>query len=108
MITAGDYVLATKYQDGDPADHWFVGFYDRTEKDRHFVKGIDGRQGRGNGFRRVEKIAADEGEWLLKTQKLEDWEREPPGCPSVWDRLDAYRKAKAAADVTTYRQFLGN
>jgi len=25
----GDYVLATKYRDGDPQDHWAVGFYDR-------------------------------------------------------------------------------
>jgi len=28
-IKKGDYVLATKYSDGDPKDHFAVGFFDK-------------------------------------------------------------------------------
>ena len=27
VIKEGDYCLATKYPDGDPLDHWVIGFY---------------------------------------------------------------------------------
>ncbi len=67
----GDYVLATKYGDGDAHDHWSVGFFDRTDKDasgndRHFVVDGDGNQFRGNGFRRIAKITGERGAWMLK------------------------------------------
>jgi hypothetical protein len=76
----GDYVLATKYSDGDPQDHWAVGFYDRTEGDRHFIKDNAGNQLRANGFRRVGRITPTEGAWLLG--KSADVER---SGKSVWD-----------------------
>lgn len=68
-ITKGDYVLATKYSDGDPNDHWAVGFFDRTEGDRHFIVGNDGQQLRANGFRRIGKITPEKGAWLLANSR---------------------------------------
>jgi len=64
-MNTGDYVLATKYDDGDPLDNWCVGFYDGERAGRHFVTDGQGNQFRGNGFRRVERITAEEGKWLL-------------------------------------------
>lgn len=62
----GDYVLATKYHDGDPRDHWCVGFYDRQdEQGRHYIVDGEGKHFRGNGFRRVAKISTARGAWLL-------------------------------------------
>lgn len=70
----GVYVLATKYGDGDPQDHWSIGFFDRTDKDacghdRHFVVDGEGNQFRGNGFRRVEEITGERGAWMLKNAR---------------------------------------
>lgn len=65
----GDYVLATKYADGDPGDQWAVGFFDsmlpKAGGDRFMVVDGEGRQFRGNGFRRCEKITDEQGAWLL-------------------------------------------
>jgi len=55
-LCKGDYVLATKYSDGDPLDHWAVGFYDGTTehmRPRHHVIDGDGQRFRVNGFRRA-------------------------------------------------------
>jgi hypothetical protein len=72
-LNAGDYVLATKWHDGDPQDQWCVGFYDATlEKsggDRYMVVDAEGNQFSGNGFRRVKKISADRGSWILQHKK---------------------------------------
>lgn len=72
-LVLGDYVLATKYSDGDPHDHWVVGFYaGPLDADalpgcpiRHNVIDALGKQFRGNGFRRVKKISAARGQWML-------------------------------------------
>lgn len=64
-VKQGDYVLATKWSDGDPQDHWVVGFYDREESGRHYIVDAVGGQMRGNGFRRVAKISKIRGAWLL-------------------------------------------
>ena len=66
----GDYVLATKYSDGDPKDHWAVGFYAAELSNykpaiRHDVVDGNGKPFRGNGFRRVAKISRERGAWLL-------------------------------------------
>lgn len=87
-LLAGDYVLATKYSDGDPQDHWCVGFLHsmlpKAGGDRFQVVDSDGNQFRGNGFRRVQKIGANEGKWLLEhAAEIEASER------SVWDWLDS-------------------
>lgn len=70
----GDYVVATKYSDGDPQDHWAVGFYNGVtathyDPPRFNVVDGDGNQLRGNGFRRLKKINTDRGAWLLQNAK---------------------------------------
>lgn len=68
-LEIGDYVLATKYGDGDPGDHWVVGFFDgmlpKLGGDRFMVVDANGRNFRGNGFRRIKRISAERGAWLL-------------------------------------------
>jgi hypothetical protein len=66
----GDYVLASKYADGDPQDHWAIGFYDgitspHYDPPRHNVVDAQGNQFRWNGFRRVEKISKERGRWMI-------------------------------------------
>ncbi len=66
----GDYVLATKYSDGDPGDHFAVGWlkeiYDHYGQRRYIVVDAAGKSFRANGFRRCETITADRGDWLVK------------------------------------------
>ena len=78
-MESGDYVLATKYCDGDPGDQFSVGFYDREEKGRHYVVDSDGDQFRENGFRRVAKISLARGEFIVKNTKEIEM-----GSRSVW------------------------
>ena len=70
LLEAGDYVLATKWRDGDPGDQWAVGFFTgmlpKASGDRYMVADAEGKQFRGNGFRRVKKISAERGRWLLE------------------------------------------
>lgn len=71
-MNKGDYVLATKYVDGDPQDHWCVGWY--QGKTNHSTPRFDvvddnGKLFRGNGFRRVEKITAVQGKYLIEDNK---------------------------------------
>jgi len=69
-LKPGDYVLATKWSDGDPNDHWAVGFFSgmlaKKSGDRYMVEDGEGNQFRGNGFRRVKKISLERGRWLLE------------------------------------------
>lgn len=73
-VEIGDYVLATKYHDGDPHDDWCVGFYDgltnpEYNPPRYNIIDIEGRNFRGNGFRRIKKISKDRGKWILENKK---------------------------------------
>ena len=86
-LEVGDYVIATKYGDGDPQDHWCVGFYagvtaPHYDPPRYDVVDAEGNQFRGNGFRRVEKIEAKAGRWMLDNAR----DIEFSGM-SVWDIL---------------------
>jgi phage terminase large subunit-like protein len=83
----GDYVVATKWSDGDLSDHWCVGVYDGEKDGRHFVKDASGQQFRINGFRRVQKITAEESRWLLEI----GWRLEgvAAGAASVWSLLSS-------------------
>ncbi|MCK9615914.1 MAG: hypothetical protein M0R48_10590 [Candidatus Omnitrophica bacterium] len=56
-LDKGDYVLATKYSDGDPCDHFVVGFFREMLDDRYLVEDENGQLFRSNGFRRCEKIS---------------------------------------------------
>lgn len=88
-LVKGDYVLATKYSDGDPNDHWVVGFFHgmlpKSSGDRFEVVDSGGAFFRGNGFRRIKKISAERGNWLLtraplitaSQRSLWSWVREP-------------------------------
>ena len=73
-IYQGDYVLVTKYADGDPSDDWCIGFYRGEWKNgsqvRHDVVDHDGKLFRGNGFRRVEKVTQEEAVELLANKDV--------------------------------------
>lgn len=64
-LLAGDYVLATKWSDGDPQDHWCVGFFKAMSGDRFDIVDDNGDLFRGNGFRRCKKISKRRGDFLL-------------------------------------------
>jgi hypothetical protein len=89
LPVVGDYVLATKYGDGDPQDHWCVGFYagltnpEKYDPPRHDVVDCEGKNFRGNGFRRIKKITPEQGTWMLKHAK----DIELSG-QSVWTAFD--------------------
>lgn len=73
-LELGDYVLATKYSDGDPGDHFCVGFYsgslDHCGEPRYMVVDSNGQNFRGNGFRRIKKISKARGEFIVRHLKL--------------------------------------
>lgn len=97
----GDYVLATKYADGDPGDPWALGFYDGIRYgDRHMVKDAAGNQIRHNGFRRVARIRQDVGRWLLEVAARQ-LERSPPGTVNLWTMLtdQAFDISEGAAEI---------
>ena len=67
----GDYVLATKFSDGDPADQWCVGFYiGLSLNGRHFVGDENGGPGpngfRFSGFECVDIIDRELGDWMVR------------------------------------------
>jgi hypothetical protein len=64
-LTIGDYVLATKYSDGDPLDPWCVGYFRGKCGDRSLVADAAGVLFRAGGFRRAEKIDPVEGAYIL-------------------------------------------
>lgn len=74
-IKPNDYILATKYSDGDPNDPWEVGFYagemyygmpgNGKASIRYFVKDSSGKVGRMNGYRRIKKLTCEQGQSIL-------------------------------------------
>jgi hypothetical protein len=97
MPDIGDYVLATKYSDGDPGDPWALGFYageldmgnDQCEikvARRHLVNDSSGKSIRPNGYRRVARIRKDVGAWLLNVASKQ-LEASPPGTVNLWTML---------------------
>ena len=72
-IKKGDYVLATKWQNGDPKDQWSVGFFDRMEDKRYYIVDHDNKQLRMNGFRRIAKISQERGAFLIKNINFIEW-----------------------------------
>ena len=85
MVSIGSYVLATKYSDGDPMDHWAIGVYSginalHYNPPRYSVVDDEGNNFRGNGFRRIKKISAERGKWLLERASS----IESSGCSLWW------------------------
>jgi len=68
-LREGDYVLATKYSDGDPGDHYCVGYLqeimDHFGEARYVVVDNSGVPFRANGFRRAKRISHERGVWLI-------------------------------------------
>lgn len=92
VLNNGDYVLATKWNDGDPQDQFCIGFYDGPlpKCNRHLVVDGEGKQFRAGGFRRVEVITSNEGRYLLgRLQTIE------ASGVSLWVWLDAVRDGTA-------------
>jgi hypothetical protein len=97
MPAIGDYVLATKYSDGDPGDAWALGFYageldmgitrhDIKVAPRYIVNDSSGATIRGNGYRRVARVRKDVGAWLLNVA-AKQLEQSPPGTVNIWTML---------------------
>ena len=87
----GDYVLATKWIDGDPQDQWGVGFYRETFSNdittRHTIDDSQERSLRSNGFRQIQRISPELGKWLLDNKS--DIEI---GGKSLWDIVSNFKK----------------
>ena len=97
-LIEGDYVLATKYQDGDPNDHFCVGFYrDMTWHSRFNIVFMpeggdlwdDKNLVRHNGFRRAECIPKEEGDFIVFNIKNIE-----ARTNSVWAWLRLFRMKK--------------
>lgn len=87
-LKKGDYVLATKWQDGDPLDQWCIGFYDGMYcYGRFLVVDKDGKQFRANGFRRAEKISKARGKWLLEIKEVIEKQTRTGSKRSLWGWL---------------------
>ena len=76
-LVVGDYVLATKYTDGDPCDHFHVGFFrgmlvdvNGKTTDRFLIDDGNGNLARANGFRRCERISARVGAALCAAMPI--------------------------------------
>lgn len=91
----GKYVLATKYSDGDPNDHWVVGFVSGiTWHGRYDVVDAGGQLFRHNGFRRAEEISEEVGAWLV--EKMKETPRGPVCSGSVWGLLKTAKRETAS------------
>ena len=99
-IKIGDYVLATKWRDGDPRDYFCVGFvssflkYGGKGVIRFNVTDSQGKPFRGNGFRRVRKITPQEGMDLIDRFPVVS---DTPGV-SIWSHLGQIRRQNRAGN----------
>ena len=85
MLPKNTYVLATKYADGDPQDHWYVGFVIGYTHHGRYLNGDNEYQSqRANGFRRAEAITKEEGDALLALECF---------GTSMWKHLQEIRDA---------------
>jgi len=91
----GDYVLATRWSDGDPCDPFFVGWVVDLADWPRWQVGDDPAQKVGRWYTRVEKITPEEGAALVAmVPEIGD----VPG-PSVWERLAEIRGQAAMSDT---------
>lgn len=86
-LNKGDYVLATKYKDGDPKDHFCVGFFESmTWHNRYNIINSNGEFFRGNGFRRAQKITQEVGKMIVDNIQVIEQSN-----VSVWDWLEKFK-----------------
>lgn len=74
-LKIGDYVLATKWRDGDPGDPWAVGIYGGIVHGAHLVNDTQGKPIRC--FRHASRISHELGQWLLTNAAALE---ASPGC----------------------------
>lgn len=86
QLQKGDYVIATKYDDGDPKDLFAVGFFDSmTWHNRYNIVTSEGELFRGNGFRKAKKISQEVGAKIVSHIKyIEQSDK------SVWDWVSEF------------------
>ena len=92
VLPKGTYVLATKYDDGDPGDAWGVGFYLESFRFgdgpvRHRVIDSEGKYLYGpKGFVKMRHgLRPDVGRWLVDNADV--LQRSPPGSINLWTML---------------------
>lgn len=97
-LSVGDYVLATKYQDGDANDPWGVGVIEQIRlhssakefglcSERYQIKDDPHKR---NEYRRAKKISKEFGDWICANIK-----RIENGGRTLWSLEREYtRKAK--------------
>ena len=94
-LTPFTYVLATKWSDGAPMDHWVVGWFISKEGDRYMVVDNKGRLMRSGGFRRAQRISREVGDFLIwRKEKIEMSGR----SLWWWKKYAKERVAQAEAD----------
>ena len=97
LCKIGDYVLATKYPDGDPGDPWAVGYLNEIRdytlgnqlEHAYYVGDQETHSFRVNGYTRCIKIYYEIGEWLINNAKV--LESSPPGSINILKMVDTFR-----------------
>lgn len=107
ILKSGDYVLATKNQDGDPCAQFCIGILGEIYQpfasydDCYMVHDGCGKNFRSNGFRRAEKITAKEGQQLLKIFQVIDNVQ----GPSLWWHLGKMRGERNPKDPCMFQAY---
>lgn len=87
LPSIGDYVLGTKYADGDSGDPWAIGFLSAVHctpiGQRYIVSHADGTPIRPGGYRHVRRISFERGKWLLENSRMIE---ESGRCLGFWLR----------------------
>lgn len=92
----GDYVVATKYNDGDPMDPHCVGFFDEmTPWGKFRVVDSKGTQYYFGGFKKCERITAKTGAILCQLFKVVSDQR----GNSIWYWRRNLKKAQKLLEV---------
>ena len=102
----GDYVLATKYSDGDSKDQFSIGFFcgmlfdhNGKQTDRYLVEDDNGQLFRQSGFRRCERISQRIGNLLVAAASMIrmgdatvwHWRRHAKGMRELIDHEKRFR-----------------
>ena len=73
-VDVDDYVLASKWSDGDPNDPWAIGFVDKTlpptSSPRYTLKDADGNPMKFGIFGRAERISEASGYILVVARNI--------------------------------------